>query len=149
MQCEICGRKDASMRALIEGTPMVVCPACAGYGKALAQPVAPRRFVTPLRAQPVVEEYVASGCGSVIKAAREKRGLSHKELAQALAEKESLIAHIEGGHAEPSIPLARKIERFLGVVLVESITSVPSKSAAQRSESSSLTIGDTIRVRKR
>ena len=51
--------------------------------------------------------------------AREKCNRSKKDLAKTLSEKESVIHRLETGKLNPGLGLARKLERFLNIKLVE------------------------------
>jgi len=50
---------------------------------------------------------------------REGLGLKQKELAEKIAEKEALVHKLETGIVEPSIKIAKKLEKFLKIKLVE------------------------------
>ena len=125
VDCEMCGMKGAgSKKAQIEGTVMSVCVACATYGVEVSMPkkvsakiirnYAPREFKDPDEHARIVHNY-----GSIVKSAREKRGLKQEQVAKKLNEKESLIHNIESGKFKPRLKTARKLEKFFGVSLVE------------------------------
>ena len=120
MQCEICGIKESVCRARIEGSIMNVCEACKEYGEEIKSPVEKARKVADEKTffaeetQAVIRDYAR-----VIKDARESRKLKQEDFAKKINEKESLVHQIETGHFKPSVELARKIERYLGVRLVE------------------------------
>jgi len=57
-----------------------------------------------------------------IKNARERMGLSQEELAAQLNEKATLIKKIEQGEVKPPIELARKLEKFLKIQIIEEVT---------------------------
>lgn len=62
----------------------------------------------------VVENYAY-----LVRTAREKLGLTAAELAARIKEKESVVKRVESGRLRPTIELARKLERALGVKLLE------------------------------
>ena len=62
---------------------------------------------------------LTEGFGEKIRLARQKRGLLIKELAQQIFEKESFLHKIEQGKHAPDERLARKLEKFLGIKLIE------------------------------
>lgn len=64
----------------------------------------------------IVENY-----GEIIRNARMKIGLSQEEFAKQLSEKITIIKRIEQGNFKPSIELARKIEKFLKIKLIEKV----------------------------
>jgi putative transcription factor len=83
---------------------------------------------------------------ALVRKAREQRGLSHKEVARQLNERESVIAKLETGKMVPTNNLARKMERLFKLTLLEEAESLdmyPSKS------SSTSTFGDVVEVRKK
>src|SRR3989344_4021180 len=119
MNCELCGKEAQLFPTTIEGTELEVCATCGNFGnvhlKRSPPPPAPQKISLPeeLEANEVMTENFAA----IIKQAREKLGLKQAELAEKLNEKASIIHKIETG-VEPSIALARKLERFLHVKLV-------------------------------
>ena len=79
--------------------------------------------------------------------------MSQKAFAIKLAEKESVIHSIENGKHEPSILLAKKIEKLLGVKLVseefESDEDILKKLSSPNKNSDKMTLGDSITIRRR
>ena len=73
--------------------------------------------------------------------------MKQEDLAKKLNEKESVIHNIEAERLEPNITLARKLERFLKVKLVDE-GQVESSVASGR-DASPVTIGDVIKIRKK
>lgn len=59
--------------------------------------------------------------GSVIRRAREKRGMSQEELALEIREKVSLLKKIEREDLVPEDSTRKKLERVLGITLTERI----------------------------
>ena len=59
-----------------------------------------------------------------------KLGLSLEELGMKIAEKANYLEHVERQTTLPTLPLARKLEKFLRIKLVETTTSITSESAA-------------------
>ncbi len=53
----------------------------------------------------------------IIREARTKKGLSHDQMGQKINEKVTLLRKIETGAIKPDEPLAKKLERFLGITL--------------------------------
>ena len=72
--------------------------------------------------------------------------MKQEELAKKINEKESRLHKIESGHFTPSLRLARKLEKFLKITLVEQVAE--DTSPLEKSKSESLTLGDFIKVRK-
>lgn len=66
-----------------------------------------------LEAYTLVENY-----GLVVKEARERMGMTLKDLGAKVGEKASVISKIEQGRLKPDNALARKLEHVLGVKLL-------------------------------
>lgn len=130
---------------------MQVCSACAKYGEVLGKLSSPPpRLPTKKTEQEKEEviEQVKPEFARLIRQGRERLGLNQEDFAKRLSEKESLVHKLETGTFTPPIPLAKKIERFLGIRLVEEVKPVP-LAPASRKESESLTLGDAINIRQR
>jgi len=145
--CEICGDETKlPHRVSVEGSTLVACARCARMGVDLGE--ANPSFVAAgkrvRREDPEIA--MAEGYGSLIKEARTKRGLKQEELARKIFEPDSTISKLEAEKMTPSEEMARKLERTLGIKLIELVTHVP----PERSElGKSLTLGDVVSIRKR
>jgi len=139
--CELCGKFGDLVTSYIEGVKLRVCSSCGPYGK-IVEMQATRKLEKPKMRKEEVIEVVISDYYSIIKSARDKKGLSQRDLALKLNEKESFISKLEQGGIVPSIPQAQKLERFLGINLIteEKISEAPTV----KEKSSSLTIGDVL-----
>ena len=158
MQCEMCGKHKEPVElvyARVEGSLLKVCDSCARHGtfvRKVSEVI--KQFEAqkaPQRTQVKVDEHeemVVNDYDVRIKHAREKKGLTQKEFAQEINEKESLIHKIETSTIDLNLNLARKIERYLGITLIEELT-VSSVKAPSQSSSESLTLGDVITFKKR
>lgn len=146
MNCDLCGKELPLVRARIEGTEMDVCKDCASFGQIIAKPKP--RFLPQKRVHvaPEIKEYVVDEFSDIIRRGREKLGLTQKEFALKLNEKESIIHNIETGHFHPSIPLAQKIEKFLKVKLIDKEETTEIKQ--QQTKKEEYTLGDYIKIKK-
>ena len=88
-------------------------------------------------------QVVVSNYGSLIKNAREKMGLKQEELAKKLNEKESIIQKIETANFKPGMKLAKKLERFFGIKLIEEVE--VEKVKIKKESSESFTLGHFIK----
>lgn len=145
MNCELCGKEGNLVIALVEGIQMKVCPNCSKYGKILdeVKPIAKKekkKINEEEYVEGIVEDYA-----KLIKNKREELGLKQEELAKKINERESVIHKIENGSLEPSVKLAKKLERFLKIKLIKEY-SVKYKKIGN--ESKLLTIGDLIGNKK-
>ncbi len=128
VDCEMCGKRNAGVKkARIEGSIMSVCLACATYGAEVSMPkkisaniirnYAPREYKDADADARIVPRF-----NSILKNAREKKGLKQEQVAKMLNEKESLIHNIESGKFKPRLKTARKLEKFFGVSIVETVS---------------------------
>lgn len=86
--------------------------------------------------------------GEIIRNARIKMGISQEELAKQISEKLTIIKKIEQGTFKPSIELARKLEKFLKIKIIEKVeTFHPSnlKPYIQSSHPSTIPLGYLIK----
>ncbi|MDO9540006.1 MAG: multiprotein bridging factor aMBF1, partial [Methanocalculus sp.] len=161
-QCEACGQliKGQSKTVRIEGsTPMKVCDRCARLGtevvvqsgprtvpgrtgpgvRTAAPPVRRKRDVFDFIGDDIVEDYADR-----IREARLAKGMTMKDLALELKEKEHLIRKIENGDLIPEDSVRKKIEAALEISLVESDGNQDDLTKAGKTET---TLGDVILVK--
>lgn len=152
----MCGAESRLYKAEIEGTILNVCHHCAKHGKVIAE-IHDAKFLQklqkkqqqekkPLLSERAITQTIVEDFSEIIKKRREEMKLKQEELAKKLNEKESLIHKIETNQIEPTIDLARKLERFLKVKLVEQIAD--SNIKAERSRAEGYTLGDFIKIRE-
>ncbi len=157
MQCEMCGKESNLIRALIEGTELKVCPRCGKHGKivGIVKPDSPkekkkREKIEKKQVETVIEKeilsFIVPDFAARIRAKRESFGLSQKDFAKSVNEKESLMQKLESGKVAPSIALARKLERLLSIKLIEE--NKEEKVQFSKQKSNGFTVGDFIKVRK-
>lgn len=150
MDCDLCGRQDTLVNAIVEGSPLKVCRYCARYGHVIALEKHPEIIREEKRKAARLEipvEDIADDYGEQIKSARERLKLTQQELGLKIAEKESVIHKLESYYLEPSIELARKLEKFLSISLVYTIDQVNEKKKIVFKDDS-MTIGDIIKMKK-
>jgi len=151
--CDLCGKEvDKLVRAEIEGTELGVCGRCSKFGRILRRVKndEERKKVLLPRKRLVVEEIeerVVFDCAERIRKAREKKGMKQEEFAKLLSEKESLVQKWEGGSLRPRIETARKLEKILGIGLVERLEE--GKVELKATKSGEITLGDVISIRRR
>ncbi len=90
----------------------------------------------------VVEDYAQR-----VRRAREKLGLTQKDLAVKVKVGENVIRRIEAGTLTPSIDLARRLERVLGVKLLEPVAEEYEEETG-KSDKFYLTLGDIAELRE-
>lgn len=163
--CEICGREIADEKlcrtVVVDGALLKACPACynrlrkQGKLQEVSQPrtkSAPRtqkRWIkTRVPRRILEEEYdIVEDYAERIRKARQRLGWSQAVLAQKVREKENVIKRIEAGRLKPSIELARRLEKILGIVLLEPVIDEELGFFGGSNEDY-FTIGDLIRIKK-
>ncbi len=144
MDCELCGAEGAMRVAVVDGVKMVVCDRCVKAGREVREEVVEEKGNVVSRRAPEPEKTVVADCHAKVKEARQRMELEQKELAKSLNEKQSTISKIEKGTMTPTLSLARKLEKKLGVTLVEETEPVEVESEG---EESGLTLGDILKVK--
>ena len=148
-QCELCGKRGKLVDTIIEGSLVSVCDNCTHFGKTI---VLQKRLVTegpkiPRKIKLVEEkEFITKEYPQMIKRAREERKLLQKQLAEQIGEKESVIHQLESGHLEPSLVLAKKLEHFFNIRLIEKHEEPNEKI---NFSDAALTIGDVLKLRRK
>lgn len=167
MQCEMCGEKirGAPKLVRVEGAELQVCSRCERFGTEVQQvrrtdirapvkgpagrpapapaggaPVRHRRDMFDYMEGDVVDDYATR-----IRQAREAKGLSQKDLAMQLKEKEHLIRKIENSDLIPEEDVRKKLEKALGIRLIDSFVSDEEKKVSSKLTP---TLGDLTIIRK-
>jgi len=152
MNCELCGKETEELfLASVEGTEISVCTNCTGFGKVIKKirigiPIHKKIIKPIILAQVEPSLVLATGFSMLTKSKREQLGLSQKDFALKINEKMSLVHNIESGHFEPGIELARKIEHFLKIKIIEEYKE--EKEEKKENRSNEFTIGDMIKIKK-
>lgn len=163
LYCEMCGSpiRGRAYKVTLEGSQLTVCYKC--YTKLQTSPgtVVPitsrntpyRKTVEKTR-KPVsrrphhVEYEVVDDYARLIKEARERLGWTTMALAQRVMEKESVLKRIEAGRLRPSIELAKRLEKALGIKLLEPVGDADIDLDLPR-EDFSVTLGDAAHIKVR
>jgi putative transcription factor len=143
--CELCGKEAPLITAIVEGTQMTVCQNCGKFGKVIQKPVG-HLFQKVVVSTPETAEVVVSNYAQLIRQAREKSGMTMKEFAMTLNEKESIIHKLENSQFVPPINMAKKLEKLLHIKLVEIEEEEETESTGK--SSGAFTIGDIINLKK-
>lgn len=158
MICEMCGEERPHLyKAIVEGSLLSVCERCKNFGEVISvekpkieepkkekKPKQEPRFVGEEKQEIITDDY-----SEKIKEARERRDLTQEQLAKAIAEKESVIHKVESKQMALSLRLAKKLEQFLRIKLIEEFD--PNKKPVKDFDikDGALTIGDLIRLKKK
>lgn len=151
--CDLCGNETELYLTLIEGTELNVCKKCSKFGKVLKKIKTEHEIKKEIKEEkekiklPEKEiiQIIVPNYHKLIKTAREKLGLKQEEFAKKINEKINLIHLIETGKFEPNIALARKLEKFLKIKLIEEHEEVRTRKTKTKTDK--FTIGDFIKVK--
>jgi len=150
MMCEMCGKEGPLFRTSVEYTEMNVCKTCSRHGTVIKRVMPPVK-VKKLKKQAVKEaekeviQIIVADYSALIKQARETMGLTQEEFSQKLNEKESIIQKIESAHFKPNLRLAKKLEKYCRIKLVEEYEE--DYTSAKKTSPENFTIGDFIKVK--
>lgn len=164
MQCEMCGAeaKGPLKRIKIEGAELSVCNACAKYGTEV-QGTAPRTSAAQASrtsaysgsAKPQVQRSrdlfdrmggdLVEDYADRIRDARMKLGMTQKDLALAMMERELLVKKLEKGELIPEDEVRKKLEKTLNISLLDEGLSEPTDLHHARMTT---TMGDVIQIKK-
>ena len=170
IHCEMCGRpvrKRDSKVVYIEGARLVLCPQC--YSRVAKRTVKeevknattkkassskpPTSLRKPIkRRSPKLENYeVVEDYARRVREARERLGWTQRTLAEAVKESENVIKRIESGRLTPTIELAMRLEKVLGIKLLEPVIDSDFTRPLSGSSTSfkELTLGDIVSIKRR
>jgi putative transcription factor len=169
MQCEMCGETIRGTPKLVrvEGAELQVCTKCEKFGTEVQQ-VRRTDLVRPSATAP--RPGGTSGAGGAVPAIRRKRdlfdymegeitedysqrirharmekGLSTKDLAMRIKEREHLIKKIENGELIPEEIVRKKLEKILEIRLIDAPVTEAEKKVQGRITS---TLGDLTIIKK-
>ena len=147
--CEICGRKSVKAVISVEGAKLVVCGGCARGKKVLyyledrEMPADTHRMERPRQKMEETEEIVEDYADR-IKKARQKMGLPISVVAEKINEMESYLERIERGKVMPTFSVAKKLERELGIKLIEKVEESVAPTVSGKKKFSEPTLGDLL-----
>ncbi len=123
VDCEICGRKPAKHKAVIEGVVMQVCDDCVKFGKEIVEKtkIKPVATVNKPSYKPKVEYDIVEDYAQILKRAIGSKGIKYRDLARQINENESYLRRVIHGDTIPTLKLARKLEKALDVKITEEI----------------------------
>ncbi|RLF30546.1 MAG: TIGR00270 family protein [Thermoplasmata archaeon] len=149
-QCELCGKESPDCRlAIVDGVKMMVCPKCLSYGKEVPRIVPPsiksaaKKKISTEDIYKKMDKELVPDWNQRIKDARMKKNLTREQLGALVGERTVTIAKIENGDLRPSDETIKKLEKILGITLLEEIKNVIVRKGGG-SKSSGLTLGDLL-----
>lgn len=161
-ECELCGKTVGTRRYMVEGTVMNLGLECAKYGTPLdaATPAPPgsqaavqqglERRAQRMTSRSVYEQeslVLVDGFGPLIHKAREAKGLTPEQLGNKVSARLPELKHIEAGKLRPGDDLIRRLEKELGITLLEKVEGpAPAVSGTKKAAAGAgLTIGDLLK----
>lgn len=150
MQCELCGKEDKLVDAIVEGALLSICKTCVSFGNAVQIKKQEIRLDMPMKkltAEPRTFELIIKDFAVKIKDTREKLNFKQEEVAQKISERFSTFQSIESGHLKPTLEIAKKLENLLGIKLIDRYEEENPKTAVDL-VGSNLTIGDLLKRKK-
>ena len=146
--CEICGKKTEQLfRTEVEGSTMNVCKGCSSHGKVLSKLVEFRPKPVPKTVKPEIEEIVVKDYWQKLRTARENIEMSQEDFAKKINVKLRVLRSMEANKIVPDIETAKRLEKEIGVRLVEEVKAEPGEFTAEKS--GPITLGDLIEIKKR
>ena len=158
MICELCGKTVEELyRTAVEGSSLSLCKECSSFGKVigketkgpakLLQKQIQKNPISPKSTLEETNEVIVQNYATLISQARQRLGIKQEDAAKKLSEKVSTLHNLETGRREPSIPLARKLENFYQIKLVE--ISKEERIEKPKTNSEEITLGDVITIKRR
>jgi len=152
MQCELCGRESKGCReATVDSVSMMLCPDCIRHGENVVQiktPTKVKSFISRKAKKTTskdiydgMEKELVSNWFELIKKARKEKGLTREDLGFKIGERTVTISKIENGDLRPPDKMILKLEKELGITLLEEVKKVSTGVQVQRG----LTLGDFIK----
>ena len=147
----MCSSEGTLIKTIVEGAELNVCNKCSKFGRVIG--TIEETKVTESKSKKInapkkeTLQIIIGDYAEKIKIRRESLDLTQEQFAKKINEKESIIQKIESKHYEPSIDLAKKIEHFLNIRLIEDYEEKHKKMKYEKSEK--FTIGDFIKTKNK
>ena len=149
--CEMCGKEARLVLADVEGGELRVCSNCTKYGvvkKSVGGGYTGRAFKSKTKRDEGPQFKVVDDYPTLIRIAREKRGMKQEDFAKFLNERESIVSKWEQGSLKPRLDVARRISKLLRINLIVK-DEVADKVEIKKGKSSEFTLADFVKVRKK
>ncbi len=149
--CEICGETRDVSPTIFEGSRLLACEKC--IKDLRLTKIKPRMARMALQPKPLMKkpkskavlkgDYImVEGYGRTVRNAREERGLTLEDLANALNEKVSILKKVETEKIIPPPALISKLEHKLRVELIEEIKKEPALLRKDAPQDRRVTLGE-------
>lgn len=164
-ECPICEGIiwGKGVKVVIEGAKLTVCQNCAQHGEKITEKIqkspikvkiSPKSSTTPKvpsnKQEDIIDTLeIVPDYSKRIRDVRMANNLTQEKFALKIHEKESLIKRIEGKQVEPSIDLAKKIERTYNITLLKKVDEIEVDTKKYMKKSTGSTLGDTAFIKKK
>ncbi len=152
LYCDICGKGPVRAQILLEGARLLACASCMRGGKILHRFDDDEAAAGPISAPPSAmesSEEIIDGYGKLIRNAREKASLPVAVVAERIREKESYLAAIEAERFMPTMEVAKKLEKELGIKLIERTQSAVGGPSGGSRKFTEPTLADMVDTKKK
>jgi putative transcription factor len=151
LYCDICGRAPVRAQILVEGAKMLACGSCMRSGKILHRfhEDSPPPDIPPAPSSVETSEEIVEDCGKLIRARREKLKLPLTVVAERIKEREAFLHAIENERLSPTLEVAKKLEKELGIRLIEKTQASLAPSSPSAKTFTPPTLGDMIETKKK
>ncbi|MBD3390365.1 TIGR00270 family protein [Candidatus Micrarchaeota archaeon] len=154
MECDICGKREASFIVEIEGAKMAACRGCAYHGRivlSLEESPGPTKPVDLGRGPKALklEEDLMEGYGKTVRKAREARNMKIEELANQINEKASYLDKIENESIRIPLKTAKKLERALNIKILEKVEDAEVPSELTKRSKKELSLLDMLEMQNK
>lgn len=164
VNCEVCGKGPARVKAIIEGAKFEVCEICAKHGKVINEPSkkssvqgqvnvgvktssAFKSNKKDINNSSNTREEIVENYAEIVRKEFNKSGKTYKDFANEILENESYMRKIIRGEMMPTISTAKKLEKKLGIKLIEE--SENERINLRGSSSSDITLADLVQIKKK
>lgn len=157
MDCDMCGREQAVIKASVEGSTLSLCDGCSKFGKVVGKIAVAAAMKKEEKSQmPAEEEFeaVVANFGQLLKQKREELGrkredgfMKLEDFAKMISVKESVLHKMETGEFRPGVEETKRIGKLLGLKLIEKVEAV--ESLVPQPKKDQLTLGDMIKIKKK
>ncbi len=120
--CEICGSARAVKKVIVEGVVFNACSNCASLGKEIVEKARVPNNTQHRGFRPRnIQEDIVENFPEILRKSISRQGLKYEELARKINENESYLRRVVRGDTMPTIKLAKKLEKALGIKLIEEV----------------------------
>ncbi|UCH01866.1 MAG: TIGR00270 family protein [Candidatus Bathyarchaeota archaeon] len=164
MECEICGKKifGKAHRSIVDSAKLFLCSECSLFASSSWKPQSPK-YANPqvktydktthfsnTRRQRIMKEdlELVKNYSQRIRKGREQYNFSHEEFSRKIGEKISVLQKLETGKMIPDHKLAKKLENFLKIKLLEQPPKLDDIEEAYFKNNHVVTLGDIAIIQK-